>query len=91
MCWALVCAAAAAPSAELPDDARRAIETFEKKQGEILSKAESAKRKEREALKKDLQKAIERETKARHSADALAIKAHLEGLESTDAVPAKER
>ncbi|MBA3707927.1 MAG: hypothetical protein H0W83_03790 [Planctomycetes bacterium] len=86
---ALVLAGGAAAE-DMPEDAKKAIATFETKKRDIDAKAAAAAAKEREGLVKELNKAVERETKAHHSADALAIKDYLEQLQKTTVGAKKE-
>ncbi len=76
---------------DLPEDAQREIQSFEKKKQENEAKAAAAMDKEREKLVKELNKAIDRETKARHSAQALAIKEYVEGLAAAKAEAAPKK
>jgi hypothetical protein len=71
-------------SAELPDDAAHAIAAFEKDRASIKAKEAADIAKKTEALTKALQKILDRETKAHHSAEALALKNY---LEQNSAVP----
>ena len=70
---------------DMPEDAKKAIAAFEAKKVDIDAKAAAAAVKERENLIAALNKAVERETKAHHSAEAIAIKDYIEQLQKTPA------
>jgi hypothetical protein len=78
--------AASAMSAELPEDAAKLIASFDKKRHDLEAKASTEVAKEQEVLIKTLLKLQDRETKARHSEAALAIKDKLEELGSAPVV-----
>ncbi len=87
----IVACVGTASGADMPDDAKREIAAFVKKKADIDAKAVSAIAKEREKLITTLTKAIDRETKARHSAEALAIKDYLESLPEATSADAQEK
>jgi hypothetical protein len=78
----LALAAIPAWSAEMPDDAKNAIESYEKKKSEIATNTAVALAKEHDALIEQLEKLQKEESKAHHSAGALAIKDYLEELKN---------
>ncbi len=76
-------AGSAAWTAEMPDEATKAIAAFEKKRHDIEGRTSGDLAKEIEALTKTLQKLQERETKAHHADAARAIAAMIEELAAT--------
>ncbi len=75
----LLCALAAG-AAELPSEASKAIDTYEKKRVAIEAAAAKDKGKEREALRKELQKAVDRESRAERWPLVRELKAALDEI-----------
>jgi hypothetical protein len=69
-------------AADLPDDAAKAIAAYEKKKCEYDAKAAADIAKEKEALAKNIQKVLEKETKAHHSDAVRKINDYLEDPEN---------